>query len=189
MSEYSVTVNDWHDEKWEITGRNVMYSFYEENPKEAEKDGHTVEDGKVQYLDEVADDHFPMMNYAYPLYSEPDEEAIIRICRETNCTVVEDTETGDFFLALCGGGMDLSQDIALAYILAEERIPSALACVVSTQEGLSKSGEKWLLIMKKCEEALLDKASQCKTQAERIKEAIREYKNKRRGSLLDNASK
>lgn len=61
------------------------------------------------------------------------------------CTVLEqlggDGEgTGEFFLALCDGGMDLSQDVALAYLLARQSIPDVLAVHVSTQAGLSKTG-------------------------------------------------
>ena len=61
------------------------------------------------------------MNYIYPVYTkEYSEERILRVVKETNLTLVEEEATGELFLTLCGGGMDLSQDIALAYyILAE----------------------------------------------------------------------
>ncbi len=50
-------------------------------------------------------------------------------------------DTEEYFLALTGGGMDLSQDIALAYIIAQGWIPTALAYEVSTQPELSVSGD------------------------------------------------
>ncbi len=72
------------------------------------------------------------MLYVYALDGEPSEDEIASVCDRTACTVLERRDrdgegTGEYFLALCGGGMDLSQDVALAYVLAGERIPDALA--------------------------------------------------------------
>ena len=80
----------------------------------------------------------PMMNYLYPLehtgmvdeegYDEESKErnkqTRIKIASETNCVVVEKTETGEWFLALTGGGMDLSPSIAYAYYLAQKWLPT-----------------------------------------------------------------
>jgi hypothetical protein len=51
---------------------------------------------------------------AYPLFSESDEEKIIKICEETDCTVDYNLQDD-----MTGGGINLSQDIALAYIIAD----------------------------------------------------------------------
>lgn len=146
-TEYSVNVNDWHESQWNHIGRDLMYEYYledEETKKECEENNWELEDIAC----ERADDHYPMMLYAYPLGFEPDDEKIIEVCTRTNCTVVENDLTGDFFLALSGGGMDLSQDIALAYLIIQGWIPTALAYNVSTQPCLSVSEEDYLAIMK-----------------------------------------
>lgn len=153
-SEYSRSVFEWNWEDWEFIGRDVMYGFYKENPEEAEKDGYEVEDGKVSYLEEAADTHIPIMLYAYPLGREPEREKIIEVCRRTNCTVVMKKETEEYFLALTGGGMDLSQDIALAYIIAQGWIPTALSYNVCTQPELSISGKNWLEVAERCKKEL-----------------------------------
>jgi hypothetical protein len=48
-------------------------------------------------------------------------------------------DTEEYFLALTGGGMDFSQNIALAYIIAQGWIPIALAYEVFTQLELNVS--------------------------------------------------
>jgi hypothetical protein len=99
-TEYSLGVSNWNWEEWDFVGRDAMCGFYEEHPEEAEKDGHEVEEGKVKYLDEIADYQLPVMLYAYPLDSEPKREKIIEVCRRTNCTVVMKKDTEEYFLAL-----------------------------------------------------------------------------------------
>lgn len=70
----------------------------------------------------------PMMNYVYPLdYSGMvTQEKQIEIATETNCILIEETNTGDWFLALTGGGMDLSFSIAHAYMIAQKWLPKDL---------------------------------------------------------------
>ena len=82
------------------------------------------------WLNDVESEHEPMMLYVYPLDREPTDEEIAALCEQTACNVFErryrDGEgTGEFFLALCGGGMDQSQDVALAYVLARSRSRSS----------------------------------------------------------------
>ena len=88
-----------------------------------------------------------MMNYIYPLVcSNFDEDKILKVVKNTNCSVMENTETNEWFLVLCGGGMDLSQDIALSYVLLDERIPYDLLMEISKQKDLSVSGKDWELL-------------------------------------------
>ena len=89
------------------------------------------------------DDAEPMMNYAYPLVCEPSEEAILKVVKKTCLTVMENQDTGEYFLVLCGGGMDLSQQIGLAYLYTDGRIPKDLIEEISTQKGLSVGGKNW----------------------------------------------
>lgn len=173
-TEYSVSVDEWDFEgRWEYIGTNLMYEHYLEDPifiKECEENGWDI--------DEIArrrsDDHFPMMLYAYPLYCTPSDEKIKEVCMETNCTVVLNNETGDCFLALTGGGMDLSQDIALAYLIAEGVVPSALAYNVCTQYAFSVSKEKWYRVMEGCRKALHIDSENYRHQVEKINKLLKE---------------
>ena len=175
MSEYAIMVSDWNED-WEYVGRDVMYSYYEAHPKAAKEEGYEVNDkGEVEYLDELADREHPMMLYAYPLeFDELEEEKIIKICIETNCTVVRNVATNDLFLALTGGGMDLSQDIALAYIIAQRWVPFALALAVSTQPNLSKHGKAYRRVMRGIVDSLRMNADQATRRIADAKKGIKQ---------------
>jgi len=179
-TDYSVSVDNWDYEQWEFTGRDVMYNAIQEEGteqhKEATKQAKDCNRELEEIIDELADQHFPMMLYAYPLYSCPDDEKIIKLCEETCCTVVMNQKTEDYFLALCGGGMNLSQDIALAYIIARGHIPDALAAQVSTQYGLSKSGDNWRTIMKQCKKDLQQTVERYNRRISEIDGAIERHK-------------
>lgn len=152
-SEYSFSVDDWQSEKWEHVGVDTMYNHYV-NSRKTKQEAKNYNVDIDDYAREQSDSHYPMMLYAYPLYSEPSEQEIIDVCTKTNCTVVRNNETDEYCLALSGGGMDLSQDIALAYMLCGERIPSALAYNVCTQPGLSVSIKNYKKIMREIKRTL-----------------------------------
>lgn len=184
MTEYSISV-DWSTERqnYENRGRQALENNckHKTQDKDNNKDNRETNlrySGWCEECEVYEDSAEPMMNYVYPLYSEPSEEQIIKVCEETCLTVMENNNTGEYFLVLCGGGMDLSQDIALAYILCDERIPDALAYNVSTQHGLSKSGDTWVKIMEACEDSLILASRNYKNQADRIKEALQKQKVK-----------
>ncbi len=186
MSNYSIHV-DWSDEKalnrWENVGQNLMREFYETNPKKAKKDGHDLdEDGQVEYLDEVLDGWQPMMNYAYPLETEPNNEKIIKVCRETCLTVMKDTEDWEdkYYLALCGGGMDLSQSIARAYQILETWIPISLIQEVYTQPELSVRGTAWLKLARQIRKQELMEIENFQRNREKWAEEIRRYNKSRK---------
>ena len=68
-----------------------------------------------------SDDFFPMMNYRYPLpdfdeknHSSDKIKKALR--RAGSLTLVEDLKSNEKFLALTGGGMDLSWDIVKGYV-------------------------------------------------------------------------
>jgi hypothetical protein len=152
-SEYSRSVEDWDHENWKYPAIDIMYGYYLRSKKiKAEAKQYDV--GVEDLAQEKADSHFPMMLYCYPLQFEPSEKQIIKTCLNTNCTIVQDRHTEEFFLALTGGGMNLSQDIALAYLYTDGRIPYALALNVSKQPGLSVSRKDFLKVAKKIKEEL-----------------------------------
>ncbi|KKN65878.1 hypothetical protein LCGC14_0476950 [marine sediment metagenome] len=179
-TEYSINV-DWSEgfEEWENTGQSYMREFYEEHPKEAEKDGHDLENGVVAYLDEVLDSWQPMMNYAYPLMYDPTRDGgkeIIKVCRETCLTVMYNDDEETYYLALCGGGMDLSQSIAYAYQILENWIPLALLRGVCKQPELSVSGKQWLKMAKQIKKQLRIDIASLRQDYKGWSRAMTEYK-------------
>jgi len=139
---------DWSEEwknpdKWINHGRYALEQGCKHHTKS--KDNTNME--YAGYCDECGtseDSAQPMMNYVYPLeLTDFDEEKILRVVNETNCTVMENQDTGEWFLALCGGGMDLSQDIAYAYLILERWIPKDLLGSVCKQAGLNIGMKKW----------------------------------------------
>jgi hypothetical protein len=182
---YSRSVEDFNE--FSNTGARVMYARAERHMQRcrfADRNNRRCEQHNI-WLDEVESAQEPMMLYVYPLDGEPTDEQVADVCTNTACTVLErqyrDGEgTGEFFLALCGGGMDLSQDIALAYLLAGEPIPAALAAEVSTQYGLSKYGKDWRRVMRECKRSLQAAARGYRCQARRNRDALREERAKRR---------
>lgn len=153
-------VDRWTFENWEFTGGEV------ERRERGEWSEHN-RDG-IHH-----DDYVPMMLYAYPLEGEPSDEEIKKIHRKTSVTVVREKGTDQYFLALTGGGMDLSQDIARAYIIAENRVPIELAREVNTQKELTQHGEDYLKVMKKCKQSIESNDYEKKA----LKKAIEKYEN------------
>ena len=86
----------------------------------------TVEEGKDEVIeafqewqnDDGVDSFFPMMNYAYPieLGGRWSDEAARIFAAHLPLTIIE-TSNGDTYLALTGGGMDLSWEICRAYMI------------------------------------------------------------------------
>lgn len=166
-TEYSRSINDWADEKWEFVGRNLEMS------KKGEWD-----DDNQDGLNE--DDFYPVMLYAYPLSDCPSDTQIRLIHKKTNCTVVKDTDTEEYYLALCGGGMDLSQDIALAYIIATGYIPIALVFEVCKQPELSVHGNDWLKVARRCKKELKFNMDNSKEAIKMWNKNIKEFKIKQK---------
>jgi hypothetical protein len=151
---YAINI-DWQEEfktnfeKWENKGRHLL----EDNCKHKTQDKSTNnKETNVRYSGyceecSISEDSCqPMMNYIYPLETTPSDEDILKVVKETNCTVMLNTETDEYFLTLCGGGMDLSQDVALSYILLEKWIPADLLTNVCKQKDFSISKKNYKIL-------------------------------------------
>ena len=172
---YSISV-DWRDDsdRWRYIGSEVMRKRAEAVLKSC-KHGNRDKDGCGEcgvYPDEIADEQRPVVNFAYPLCTKPTTAKIVRICEKTNCTVVKNISTGEYFLALTSAGMDLSQDIGLAYTYADEWIPCALAMEISTQYGLSVSGKDWVNLMNEIKGSLKHEMIIARKNYERIRSVL-----------------
>ena len=88
----------------------------------------------------------------------------------TVCVLVENQKTDEWFLALTGGGMDLSPSIAYAYYLVQKWIPMELLQQLSAgwcKDSLSKEHFKTL------REILVE---QSKMESDRFNEKWKEWK-------------
>ena len=144
---FSINV-DWsnyYDNDWENEGRRVLENSCTHNTQEGCGDNTNIQySGWCDECGISEGDCEPMMNYAYPLKTTPSEEDILKVVKNTCLTVME--KDGEYYLALCGGGMDLSQQIALAYVMIENWMPIDLLTEVSKQKGLSVGGEDWKML-------------------------------------------
>ncbi len=133
MPTYSEHVSEWSLEDWNFVGEEIERRKFEEEE-------HEHDEG----FREVCPDRFyPMMNYCYPLEHEPSDEVIVRVHEKTGCTVVQKRSTGDYYLALTGGGMDMSQDVGLAYLVTDDWIPTDLVHSINIQKPLTMTGESY----------------------------------------------
>ena len=126
---------DWTEnyECWENEGRRVLEESCEHEQLQIE--------GYCNECEIDSDDCQPMMNYAYPLDEAPSDENILKVVKETCLTVMR--KDSEYFLALCSGGMDFSQQIGLAYLLLEHWIPIERLLGISTQKALCVHGKNW----------------------------------------------
>ena len=142
---YSIKI-DWMEElkteKWLNNGRIAIEKNCTHH-KENEEDTNMRYSGYCDQCEVSENTAHPMMNFIYPLEIEPSSDAILETVKKTNCTVMENTETGEHFLTLTGGGMDLSQDIALAYHICQNWIPFDLAVATATQKEFSLNKQDW----------------------------------------------
>lgn len=190
MSDFSIYVNWQEDyeknyEKWENLGRQALENGCK----------HTTQDDGIKrnrstnmqysgYCEECGaheDSAVPMMNYAYPLHchydinDSEDLKKILKVVRETCLTVMYNTEEDAYYLALCGGGMDLSQDIAYAYFILGRWIPFALLIDVCTQPELSVYGSKWLKLAREMKTQLSHYSEQAARKQTEITKGISQY--------------
>jgi len=168
---------EWkHPEKWTNHGRNALEEGCKHKTQDTDPDGETNVrySGYCEECGVGEDSAIPMMNFVYPLECDSfDDEKILKVVNETNCTVMENEDTGEWFLALCGGGMDLSQDIAYAYLIMEQWLPKDFLTKVCKQRGLSISKEKWDELAKAMVKQLRDRAGQFESEAKEWEERLK----------------
>lgn len=160
-------------DKWVNHGRQVL----EQSCKHYDKDKDNTNIEYQGYCDKCGfseDSAIPMMNYLYPLeLTDFDDDKILKVVNETNCTVLENTDSGEWFLALCGGGMDLSQDIAYSYIILETWLPDDLLQEVNKQPCLSIGSKKYKKLARQIIKQLKIRSSQYKYKSKEWKESLK----------------
>lgn len=95
----------------------------------------------------------PVMSYRYPIHLERFDgsasEAAAKLDGLPLC-LIEDIEEGEFYLALTGGGMDLSAEICRAYIALGQR-PPVHFCRVPRMAGRKYSQDFLRVLIESCE--------------------------------------
>ena len=158
-------------DRWENETTRVLREILE-NPKHpkfkkvAERLEVLNDEGKlVDYYEENIDGYEPIYNYIHILETtNQDEDLILEVALKTNCCVLYDSEEEKNYIALTGCGMDMSQDIGLAYLILERWIPEDFINKISTQKGLTQEGEDW----KKLRNAIIEQSNLYKNRFERL---------------------
>ncbi len=176
---------DWSkSSEWEFVGANLMSREAEDKLKNCphvNKDSHYCQDCEV-YPDDIYSENCPMYNYAYPLEchsQDLDENKIIRICQETACTVVYHPEHG-YCLSLSGAGMDFSQSIAHAYMIAYALEGEELGCIdwdllddICISAPITVGKEIYLKILKELEKQYTITISNVRSRLNKIQEQLK----------------
>lgn len=152
-------------EDWTNVGRDILYSSCKH------KDGMQKK-GYCEKCDISEDSAIPIMNYIYPLeLTDFSDNKILKVVKETNCTIIRKDTTDEMFLALCGGGMDLSQDIAYSFVVLETWIPADLLREVNKQPLLSLGSKKYKFLAR----AII---KQLKIESDRNNQRAKEWKER-----------
>ncbi len=164
-------MHDWseYEENWRNHGRDILVASCKHHDKDKDNTNANYS-GACEKCDICEDSAIPMMNFIYPLELDGfRDEEILKVVKETNCTIMENEDTEEWFLTLCGGGMDLSQDIAFAYQILETWIPQDLLRNVCKQPLLSLGSKNYKSLAKGI-------IKQLKMEADRNKEKHKEWK-------------
>jgi hypothetical protein len=92
----------------------------------------------------------PMINYAYPIKLRGDANEAATKLLDLPLTLVRFEHSGEYGLALTGGGMDLSAEICKAYIALGQR-PPVHFCDVPRMAGREYSKEFLAVLIESCE--------------------------------------
>ena len=175
---FNLYVN-WSDEDilktWDFIGAGIVYQYEYKRLQECPHGNQNL-----RYCDECEcfpeireADNKPAVNFVYPLVKKPSAGKILRVCNETSCTVIRNLDDENYYLALTAAGMDLSQDIALAYIIADGQIHWDMLEDIYTTKVFSVTEKDYQTVLKKLEEQLKFSIKRRQT---KLKEVIRQLK-------------
>ena len=134
-------------------------------------DGEDFSDIYSDWEDNQYDFMEPAYNYVYPLNYEPTTKQCVEVAKETNAVVIEIDR--EYYIALCGAGMDMSQDIGYAKGVICGNTLSLDDCrSINTQKKLTISEDKYYALMEKIEESLETHISSAEYKLKEIKELL-----------------
>ena len=161
--------------EWDNIGRSLIEENCKHKTQDKDNKNRETNIRYSGYCDKCGiseDSAIPMMNYCYPLDIKPDDEKVLKVVNKTNCTVMYHEPEDAYYIVLTGGGMDLSQDIAYAYLLLQKWIPEDLISSVSKQKGLSISEKKFEILKK----AIIEQTKNYKDRFENLNKEWRAIK-------------
>jgi len=173
--------------KWVNHGRLVLENSCKHRTQDESKENTNTEySGYCDECNIFEDSANPVMNYLYPLeLNDFEENKILKVVKETNCTVLENQDSGEWFLALCGGGMNLSQDIAYSYIILETWIPQDLLKEVAKQPLLSLGKKNYKKLAREVLRQLKINSDNFKQKRKEWKEVLKNFKDSERAKLQE----
>lgn len=153
LNSESIVNLSWNkfDEQDELIIQTEQFNYYyADYVNDRDKEYETEDEHKLglvddfrgtQAYDELRDTFCPMMNYVHILQQEPMEKQVALVEKYAGiCVLIEIEKLDVYAIALTGGGMDLSDNIELAYYLTDGVSPIETRQVMS----LSKDAERLL---------------------------------------------
>ena len=127
-----IMIDEWDTEVFDLecpnTDHHDRYGYHWETEYESETDSNGDPCEPYEGCPDCEDDSgylAPMSNYGHIIDYDGmiTDEIRKKIASETPCILVQNNKTGQWLIALTGGGMDLSPRIAYAYVLAQKWLP------------------------------------------------------------------
>jgi hypothetical protein len=148
MTEVKPVNYDWsqgHAETWDYFSASRCEKCREIIPgRNGEK--HCDIDGESECDGYVPTNEGPMMNYYYPLPGfdgDPNDAAVALV--DLPLVVIQFTDSGDYALALSGGGMDLSWEICEAYMRLGYLPPVHFADLPQMSGRGQSTRDRWII--------------------------------------------
>ena len=126
----------------------LLAAAYADSMLAGDLDG--ADDWETEIFDAWHEYAAPMMNYRYPVTLRDNASTAAAKLIGLPLTLIECQYSGDYFLALTGGGMDLSAEICRAYIALGQR-PPVHFCRVPRMAGRKYSQEFIRVLIESCE--------------------------------------
>ena len=127
-----IMIDDWHTDEFDLdcpnTEHHDRYGYHWETEYESETDtkGNPCEPYEGCPTCEDDNGRLEPMNFAGHIIDYDGmitDEIRKKIAFETACILVQNNKTGQWLIALTGGGTDLGPHIAYAYVLAQKWLP------------------------------------------------------------------
>jgi hypothetical protein len=177
---------DWSrpniDEEWDCIGATKIREHAEVQIKRLKKLNRISQAEKI-CPDDLMQSNMPIYDIAYPLHStEISDKKIIKVCSETNCTVIQNNFSGKYCLSLSACGMDYSQDIALAYIIIDGCIDWDFLNDVYIESPISVSQKKFKSILRELRRQLKISIQNYTAHLNRVESHLK-FSNTKRGII------
>ena len=119
------------------------------------------------YLDD-SDEFQPMMNFIYPLHGEFDSSDVKKLLG-LPLTIVRMLDGDEYYLALTGGGMDLSWEICEAYMRLDFYPPIEFCDLPAMADrGESEHDKSIIDACKKSAEAIIERANRLRERLDNL---------------------